>query len=60
MRRVIVVLAAIATIALLGFFHYESCAIPGASRDIGLFLSRSRTCQLPGLIYDLIEDVKSK
>jgi hypothetical protein len=59
MRRIIVVLAAIATIALLGFFHYDSCIVPGSSKDINLFLTQSRTCQLPGLIYELIEDKKA-
>ncbi len=58
MRRIIVVLAAIATIGLLGFFHYESCTIDAKSRDINLFLSQTRSCQLPGLIYELIDETK--
>lgn len=58
MRKIIVILAAIATIALLGFFHYESCAIDAKSRDINMFLSQTRACQLPGLIYELIDSSK--
>ena len=55
MRRIIVIIAAIATIALLGYLHYESCALDPKSQSINHFLSQTRTCQLPGLIYELID-----
>lgn len=50
LRKLIPIVAAIAVIALLGYLHYEACAEPKSARKL-FFLSQSRTCQIPGLIY---------
>lgn len=53
MKNLIPILAAVLAITLLGYFHYEACLQPQTSRAV-FFLSQTRTCQLPGLVYQLI------
>ena len=55
LRKLIPIAAAVIVIALLGYLHYQACAQPSSSKPI-FFLSQSRTCQIPGLIYDLIDE----
>lgn len=50
LRKAIPILAAIIVIAFLGYFHYESCVSPQSAKQV-FFLSQSKTCQLPGLVY---------
>jgi len=52
MRKIFVVLTAIITIVLLGYFHYEACAVPESANEVHFFFSHKRTCQLPGLVYE--------
>ena len=55
MRLILPIMAAIIAIGLLGYFHYEACVEQNSANRIGAFLTQSRACQLPGLIYDQIE-----
>ena len=50
LRKLIPIVAAIFVIALLGYVHYQTCVQPESAKKI-FFLSQSRACQLPGLIY---------
>lgn len=54
MRNFIPIILAIVAIALLGYVHYESCITPKTAKHV-FFLSQTRTCQLPGLIYEYIK-----
>lgn len=54
MRLIIPILAALIAIGLLGYFHYEACVDPASAKRLSSFLTQSRACQLPGLIYDQI------
>lgn len=55
LRKLIPIVAAIFVIALFGYVHYQTCAQPESAKKI-FFLSQSRACQLPGLIYELIDE----
>ncbi len=55
MKNLIAILAALIVITLLGYFHYDACVQPKTAKRI-FFLSQTRACQLPGLVYDWINE----
>ena len=58
MRRLIAILLGVAVVCLIGYLHYESCLVPGKVKksNLAILFSKSRTCQIPGLYYHLVDE----